>query len=43
MPMESPIRKLMSTIQRFAYGRPACSYHFVMAQNTRAVTSDDMA
>ena len=43
MPMESPIRKAMRTIQRLAYGESACSYHFVMAQNTMAVNNDDIA
>ena len=43
MPMERPIRKAIRTIQRFAWGSSACSYHLHMAQKTRAVTSDDIA
>ena len=43
IPIESPIRNDMSTIHLFAYGVSACSYHLVIAQNTRAVKRDDMA
>ena len=41
--MERPIMKAMSTIQRLECGLSACSYHFVIAQNTIAVNSDDIA
>ena len=41
--MESPIRKEISTIQRFAYLRSVSSYHFVIAHTTIAVNRDDMA
>ena len=43
MPIESPMRNEIRTIHLFAYGVSACSYHFVIAQNTRAVTRDDIA
>ena len=43
IPIESPIRKLIRTIHLLAYGVSAWSYHLVMHQNTRAVTSEDMA
>ena len=43
MPMERPIRKAISTIQRFAWGSSAPSYHLHMAQKTRAVTREDIA
>ena len=42
-PMLRPIRKVMSTIQRLAWGSSACSYHLHMAQKTRAVKKEDMA
>ena len=41
--MESPIRKDIRTIHLFAYGKSACSYHLVIAQNTMAVNNEDMA
>ena len=37
------MRNEISTIHLFAYGVSACSYHLIMAQNTRAVISEDMA
>ena len=42
-PILRPIRKVMSTIQRLAWGSSACSYHLHMAQKTRAVKKEDMA
>ena len=33
----------MSTIHLFAYGVSACSYHLIIAQNTIAVKSEDIA
>ena len=42
-PIERPIRKEIRTIHLLAYFVPACSYHFVIAQNTSAVNSEDMA
>ena len=41
--MDRPMMNEMSTIHLFAYGVSACSYHLVMAQNTSAVTRDDIA
>ena len=41
--MERPIRKAISTIQRDEWGLSASSYQRVIAQNTIAVKSDDMA
>ena len=41
--IDRPIRKETSTIQRFAYGPSACSYHFVIAQKTIAVNNEDIA
>ena len=43
IPIESPIRKEISTIHLLAYGVSACSYHLIIAQNTIAVKSDDIA
>ena len=41
--MDRPIRKDISTIHLFAYGSSASSYQRVIAQNTRAVNSEDIA
>ena len=43
IPIERPISSAISTIQRLACGSSACSYHLVIAQSTRAVTSEDIA
>ena len=42
-PMLRPIRKAISTIQRLAWGSSAWSYQCVIAQNTIAVNSEDIA
>ena len=41
--MLSPMRNAISTIHLLECGRSARSYHMVIAQNTIAVISDDMA
>src|SRR5574344_865014 len=41
--MERPIRKEIRIIQRLAVVLSSCSYHLVMAQNTIAVNSEDIA
>ena len=43
MPIDRPIRRAINTIQRLACGSSAWSYHLVIAQSTRAVTSEDIA
>ena len=43
IPTDRPMMNEISTIHLLAYGESACSYHFVMAQKTIAVTSEDIA
>ena len=42
-PMLIPMRKAISTIHLSACGLSARSYHMVIAQNTSAVNSEDIA